>query len=262
MDLSFANGNKDEEIKGDQSLDQEVTVESEKEEPKPLVMGSDDTEWIENALSVIEKFNEEPVKALFDRFSAKIADFSKIAETHEVKDKNSMDRAIEMGLQLKGLAGTIEKKRVELKAPYLNFGRVIDGYTKSVISALEKIQDGLKVKIKPVMKRLKDEEAARAKKEREEYEAALAERKKEGAPLPPKMKAPKKQPARTQTEIGSSGIKKTWVFEVIDINKVPRELMIIDEKRVNAMIKGGKVKKIPGLKIYEKEDVDLRSKRS
>ena len=43
----------------------------------------------------------------------------------------------------------------------------------------------------------------------------------------------------------------SWEFEIEDINKVPREYLTLDEKKVKDDLKMG-IRNIPGLKIYEK----------
>ena len=66
-------------------------------------------------------------------------------------------------------------------------------------------------------------------------------------PLP--MEAPKEKIATT---FGSVKIKERWMFEETDIVQVPREYLMIDEKKVKAAInaKENPVRNIPGLRIY------------
>lgn len=56
-----------------------------------------------------------------------------------------------------------------------------------------------------------------------------------------------------------TGIQQHWVFEVEDLDKVSRKYLIIDEKMVNAAIKGKHgARDIPGLRIYDKGKVTTR----
>ncbi len=64
--------------------------------------------------------------------------------------------------------------------------------------------------------------------------------------------------ATVKTTSGSFTVKKVWTAEVIDESQVPREYLIVDQKKLNAVVKAG-VRAIPGVKIYEKSEGAVRA---
>lgn len=58
-------------------------------------------------------------------------------------------------------------------------------------------------------------------------------------------------------ETTNSTVAKRWVFEIIDMSKVPRNFLCLDEKSVNINIREG-VRNIPGLRIYQEESIKLK----
>jgi hypothetical protein len=67
------------------------------------------------------------------------------------------------------------------------------------------------------------------------------------------------QPLHIRGDYGSTAyVRKTWTFEVIDLNRVPREYMSLDVEVVrDAIVKDG-VRDIPGLRIYQSETLRVR----
>ncbi len=63
-------------------------------------------------------------------------------------------------------------------------------------------------------------------------------------------------PDIVESKSGETRITRRWVFEVIDENKIPRGWLTIDERKINDAIKEG-VRDIPGLKIFQKEDISV-----
>ncbi|HAI82211.1 MAG TPA: hypothetical protein DCL43_00975 [Chitinophagaceae bacterium] len=78
---------------------------------------------------------------------------------------------------------------------------------------------------------------------------------------------PTKVPTRTvtasiaTTTISSSfkakGTTVRWVFQVENINEVPREYMMVDEAKIRKAVQDG-VRSIPGVRIYEDKSITLR----
>lgn len=106
------------------------------------------------------------------------------------------------------------------------------------------------------------EAGERAKREAAELEAARKKAEAEAkaaeieAPvvLPPVIP---KQESVTRTESGAAYQRKSWEFEVVSLEEIPREYLILDEKRVRDSIRMG-VREIPGIRIFETTKTILR----
>jgi hypothetical protein len=62
----------------------------------------------------------------------------------------------------------------------------------------------------------------------------------------------------TRTETGAAAFqRKSWEFELSDILQVPRDYLILDEKRVRDSIRMG-IREIPGIRIFETTKTVLR----
>ena len=57
---------------------------------------------------------------------------------------------------------------------------------------------------------------------------------------------------------GSTSVRKTWAYEVVDEKAVPRAYLMLDDGLINLAIKDG-ARKIKGLRIYQKESLAVRS---
>jgi cell fate (sporulation/competence/biofilm development) regulator YlbF (YheA/YmcA/DUF963 family) len=105
----------------------------------------------------------------------------------------------------------------------------------------------------------REQEALRRKQEAEAKRAAArAEKKGVAAPPPPPPAIVQTPEKTTRTDAGSASVRKVWRFEVIDESQVPREYLVVDEKKIRAVVKAG-VRSIPGVRIYEDVDVAVRS---
>jgi colicin import membrane protein len=62
----------------------------------------------------------------------------------------------------------------------------------------------------------------------------------------------------TRSASGSSSMRKRWVGEVVDEQAVPREYLAVDQRLINQAVRDG-VRDIPGVRIWEKPDIAVRS---
>lgn len=112
--------------------------------------------------------------------------------------------------------------------------------------------------------RRKAEEEARARKaSAAEIEAAKKKAEEEAAKIAvvaPTVVSPVVQdaPKVTRTESGSASQRKVWTFEVIDAAQVPREYLMVDEKRIRDAVRMG-TRDIPGIRIFEESKTVFRS---
>lgn len=129
-------------------------------------------------------FEVKPLTDLFKKFVVEINKMEADATGHKVADQESCNDANTMTNQAKKLMQTIEKKRKEIKEPYLRVTSKIDGFASDLRKRLALIQAGLNNKILPYMQELdrkrREEErkaAEAARKEQERLEAEqIAER--------------------------------------------------------------------------------------
>lgn len=64
-------------------------------------------------------------------------------------------------------------------------------------------------------------------------------------------------PIRADT--ATSSIKMEWIFEMLNVIKVPRKYCVPDHKLIMEAIRAG-IRKIAGIRIYEQAKVDLRAR--
>lgn len=107
--------------------------------------------------------------------------------------------------------------------------------------------------------RREEERLRKLAEKRQEKAIAKAEAKGEEPPLPvipmPTIAAPAKT---TRTETGSAvTMRKVWKWRVVDEQQIPREYFVLDEKKLNAVVKAG-LREIPGVEVYETEEVTVR----
>lgn len=137
-------------------------------------------------------------------------------------------QALSMGMQARKLKKTLEESRMRIVRPHLDFQRAINSIVKEYTKKLESIETNLKGRLETWLE-------AQAPFENN-YADMIVE-----------------------VEDGKLTQKKTWDFEIEDISQVPEEYLAIDERKVKEKIKKG-IRSIPGLKIFEKNQINMRIK--
>ena len=70
--------------------------------------------------------------------------------------------------------------------------------------------------------------------------------------------APAKEVARVRSASGgTAALAESWTYSVVDLAKVPRQLLMIDDAKVRAMVKAG-IRKIEGLIIKNEPKTTIR----
>jgi len=192
-----------------------------------------------------------------------IAEMTAEATALVVQDEATNVTAVEMAGQGKKLWKRIEEIRKRATAEPNDFIKAVNGLAKSYQTRFEQVENGLKSKISQYQSRIelerrKAEELAR--KAALELQAKLdAEAKKAGVESV-KIEAPviPKQETVTRTQDGSSYQVKSWVFEVEDETRVPREYLVVDGKKLRDAVGAG-VRQIPGVRIFEQTETRIRT---
>lgn len=203
------------------------------------------------------EINLTELTRLFSRAEKAIDAMVEKAENHSVTGLDSRESAIEMGTQAKQLFNKIEKKRKEIKEPFLKYSQKLDGMVKPLKDKLSSIQSGLKIKIKYHID-AENKRKADAERKRLEVEAALNPESKLPEPVTQNSKPVIESVQRTSS--GSATVKKVWKFKVKDLQKVPSKYLMLNEDAVQTSIDLG-IRDIPGIEIYEDSDIRLTVSR-
>jgi len=71
--------------------------------------------------------------------------------------------------------------------------------------------------------------------------------------------AAKPEPTHIRGDYGSTAyVRKSWTFEVVALDEVPRDYMSLDVDVVREAITKDAVREIPGLRIYQAETLHVR----
>ena len=123
------------------------------------------------------------VISLFDRFHGEIDKMANQASQVVVTDAQYNERALGLSLQVKTLIDRLERKRQEVKEPYLKVTRVLDSEVKDLRNRLSTIKAGIDGKIRAWMQeeqRKRDEERRKLEEQRRQEQARVdAERRRQ-----------------------------------------------------------------------------------
>lgn len=192
--------------------------------------------------------------------------------TVEVKTAEQSDKASALLQTVKEMQKTIDRKMKALVEPLKNVAKEIESEFKKVKEPLNNLEASLKRKLLEFVqeqKRIAEEkrnEAQRiAEEEKKKLECALnsdnallrdiAQQKAKAIDNEAESAIALAQVKSSFT--GVTGQRKVttrviWTYELIDLSKVPREYLKLDEGAVNSAVKSG-VREIAGIRIYQKE---------
>lgn len=207
-------------------------------------------------------------QALLESTKEQFLEIVESAKNFVVADDDGLERATDMVKVLKKGQSTLEKRRKELKAPYLEKGRIIDNtFNKAInmadagIKALDSQNTNYHIQRR---ERLRREEEAQRKAEAEALKAQeeeIAEKAVlEGRGALPEVEASRERrqelkgpapPVKTMVRgnIGSSSIRDDYDFEVIDVSKLPNWAILANHSAIRAKVKAG-VRNIAGCRIF------------
>lgn len=168
---------------------------------------------------------------------AKVDILQKLVE-HDTTSENAAFKK-EASLQLAQISKLLDSKRAEATKPALDEQRRINGIFKPVIEKVDSLSKKLIGQVAEFA-RLEEKKIAeqRALQAKQDAEALLAN----------KTIAPKSGIAAPSVTVSET---KTWTYEAVNEDEIPREFMQPDDNKINGAIKAGK-RHIPGLKIYQK----------
>jgi hypothetical protein len=210
-----------------------------------------------------DPFDLEPVERGLEPFAVKLDELAQIAAAHEVTDEGTQGSAVEMAAQAKRLGKALDEVRVSFVRPHNEFVKSVNALAKRFDSRLAQIEGGLKRKIsifcqaQELERRKREQAAQRAAAEAQkridaEAKAAGVETVTIDAPV-----IPPADPV-IRTAAGSAYQERFWSFEVQDEAQIPREYLMVDERKLRDAVKAG-VRTIPGVRIWEDSRTKIRT---
>jgi hypothetical protein len=187
-----------------------------------------------------------------------------------------------------------ERAHKEEKAFFLQAGRAVDGFFKRRCESLSGALSPIMVRLKAYRDRVTEaasaqhqavrqaaeEESRRAVVEAAAHRAeaerlartmsvedrrraaellALAEAASERADAWAREASAAPEPLRIQGDYGATAyVTRSWTFEVVDLDRVPRTYLSLDTEAVRAAITKKGVRDIAGLKIFQSESLRVR----
>lgn len=169
---------------------------------------------------------ESAVKKL--KLEIDIEPLLELSNDYQITDKDSAKNALSMSLQSRKIKKALDQSRMEIIRPHLDFQRAINKIVKDYTTKLEEIEKNLKKKLDSWLK-------AQSTFEQDFSNLVI------------------------QVEDGNLKAKKEWNFYIEDFDQIPKNYLVVDEKKIKEAIKAG-IRNIPGIKILEEETTSMRTK--
>ena len=203
--------------------------------------------WIEFSYSA----HAAAIDALLTRF----VKFSEVTASG-IADDFVAGHAADFAKDLKAAARALDETHTRIKKPVLHAQRLIDGAAKAlsdrVASAVREVEARVTAYLKA--KEAEAREALRIEAEKQAAEApditlAVLNQAEEATAL---------ELTRTRGVGGAlTALQDRWVFEVVDITKVPTHLLQVNDAAVRAAIKQG-AREVPGIRIWNNAKAFVR----
>ena len=199
----------------------------------------------------------EPIQKELEQYKPKLAELEKQAGALEVKDSDTFQMAIDGAGTAKGLIKAIDGRKSEITSPYREFINQVNNAAKFFTEPLKSVANQFSRKSGDYQYQL---ELAQRKQQKAIEEAnrklqeklnKQAEKDHIEAPTVIPVKAPKPENVMHTAGGHSQHLRKPWIGEIEDPEKVPHEYCIPDQRLINQAVKMG-VREIPGVRIYKK----------
>lgn len=185
-----------------------------------------------------------------------IAEWQEKAKSLVIGDEKSNIEAIEFCSLIKKGIKVIENRRKFFVSPYNQVVTAINAVFKSKSIPLSQMEKDVKKKMVDYhqkqleIARKAQEKIDEANRKKAEKHYAKVEASPEKVVMPPVMRPDVEKPQQTaKSETAAATMKKVNKWRLIDINKIPREYLCIDEKKLNVVVKAGVA--VSGIEIYE-----------
>ena len=209
----------------------------------------EDTEFLDFLKDEIEVLDDErhPAIQTIEAHLPSISRMSDLARALVVEDMNNCKRALDLTSDFKGLYKAIEEHRKVSIEPMRRMVGAINDCAKTLQEQLNRIEYDIKIKMATFQQ--KEQEKAR---EHEEVVRKLSESFGIEISLP-------EAATQLSSAKATTYFKEVLSFEIEDMNVIPDEYWVVDEKLLQKHIDLGKTE-IPGVKIVKDKKFVVRRK--
>lgn len=207
----------------------------------------------------------------FNAVRGKILELAERCNGTLVTDDESLEQGKELAKVGKKLETLIEDRRKEITKPYLDEKKRIDDFVKLLLAEVNdavKVLRGRILDFEREKERIRLENLRKLEEEQRAKQAEIEKKLRESAQNQDMSAAQEALKLNEELMIDaqreaqfeqakSSSIRKVWTYEITDENAVPRNYLMIDEKKVKQAISAG-VREIPGINIFQTEQLNLR----
>ena len=173
-----------------------------------------------------------------EKYSDKVKEMTNYASKFEIHSREDVNDALKYAIEARALSKRIELVRKHITEPARKFISSINDTAKQFTEKLEEIEDCMTSKIDDWKDLQRDKQEIFALMEWNTNPEDLS---------------------NLSTNGVTSYEKVEYKFELLDIEKVPRHYLKVDEKQVEIMMKAG-ITKVDGLKIWTERKTILRTK--
>ena len=178
-----------------------------------------------------------------------------------ISNDDIYDRVVALIAALRETDSTRDEKRKKFKEPYLSAGQIIDSEFKLKDKDGNELAKKLEAEIKNLTAKLSIYDTKKFEEQRQaaEKEAALLaeQASKDGISVPANQVDIKLESRRSEHGgLSTKTVVKEW--EVTDESLLPRSVLSIDPKKVQALVDKGA--EIPGIKITERIETTVKRK--
>lgn len=178
------------------------------------------------------------------------------AQRAVIDSAETLGRGADLAKMIRVALKKADEERTELVGPLNEVVKKINLRFKRYTAPLEDAKTLLDGKMVAYGKNFSEELRKEDEARRKEEDAVRAAEFPDEMPFAPPTASPKPKTVYGNTGSAAS-FTTTWTFEVTDGNQVPREYLMVDEKKVAAAVKDGK-REIAGVRIFEKTGLSVR----
>lgn len=183
------------------------------------------------------------------RYAHELADR---ASSIKVTDEGTNNQAATVIIELSNTQKALEGLRKIFTSPLYDRKKIVDDAFKRWLGEPSRQEQRLRDEAGAwfmAKKRQAEKEAEEARKKQEEAERKARQT---GKALPKLIAVAVEQPlATTRTDAGTLNVRTKKIGILVDINLVPRQYLMLNDRAVTAAINDGCIAAIPGIKIEE-----------